>query len=169
MTTEDTKLILSLSPKDVALKLGCSEETVKVHIRKLWPELMKHGVRTELTPEQVGNILASILLAEGPHTVETKLNLSLGLDEEQKAMLGAKKLERMITEDQYVRALAVKDKELRKLSAKYKATQHKLLELNADNEACNNAVDGIRDALEEVSAIALKFNANDTELSDDEF
>jgi predicted ArsR family transcriptional regulator len=39
--------------REAAEQLGCNPETIKGHIRKLWPELMQDGVTTYLTEAQV--------------------------------------------------------------------------------------------------------------------
>ena len=46
-----------MTVKEVAEALGCNPETVKAHIRELWPELMKNGVATYLTEAQVTVVL----------------------------------------------------------------------------------------------------------------
>jgi hypothetical protein len=46
-----------ITVQEAADQIGCSPETVKQHIRKLWPELMQNGKATYLAPAQVTVIL----------------------------------------------------------------------------------------------------------------
>jgi len=46
-----------MTVREVAKALGCHPDTVRVHIRELWPDFMKNGVATYLTETQVTIIL----------------------------------------------------------------------------------------------------------------
>jgi DNA-binding NarL/FixJ family response regulator len=46
-----------MAVREVADRLGCNPETVKKHIRELWPNLMSNGETTYLTELQVTMIL----------------------------------------------------------------------------------------------------------------
>jgi hypothetical protein len=58
----------SMTVREVATIIGCSHETVRNYIRKLWPDLMQNGVTTCLTKAQVAVIDESIkkTTAENP-------------------------------------------------------------------------------------------------------
>jgi phage antirepressor YoqD-like protein len=49
-----------MTVREAARALGCNPETVRGHIRELWPDLMRNGVATYLTEDQATVILASI-------------------------------------------------------------------------------------------------------------
>jgi DNA-binding transcriptional regulator YhcF (GntR family) len=53
--------------QEVAAQLGCNPETVKKHIRELWPDLMRNGISTYLTETQATVILESIKKSTAEH------------------------------------------------------------------------------------------------------
>jgi hypothetical protein len=64
----DKKTDNSMTVREVAAIIGCSHDTVRNYIRKLWPDLMQDGVTTCLTKAQITVIDESIkkTTAENP-------------------------------------------------------------------------------------------------------
>jgi len=85
-----------MSVREVAEALGCTPETVKSHIRVLWPDLMKNGVTTYLTETQVTVILEKLKI---PVSSGAKSNLQFeiaGVETSQSRVLKLQMLQKQM-------------------------------------------------------------------------
>jgi hypothetical protein len=69
-----------MTVKEVAGKLGCSPETVKAHIRELFPGLMQNGKATYLNEKQVTVILEKMKRPVSSGTVVNLQSQIAGID-----------------------------------------------------------------------------------------
>ncbi|MCL2556901.1 MAG: hypothetical protein FWE09_00320 [Treponema sp.] len=51
---------MRMTVREAAEALGCNPETIKGHVRELFPELMKNGLTTYLTEAQMTAVLESM-------------------------------------------------------------------------------------------------------------
>jgi hypothetical protein len=82
-----------MTVREVAEQFGCSAETVKGHIRDLFPGLMQNGVTTYLTPPQVTIILERIQKTTSEHRGAESVNLQRSVIGIETALTPALKLE----------------------------------------------------------------------------
>jgi predicted transcriptional regulator len=64
-----------MTVQEVAAALGCNPETIKHHIRELFPDLMQNGKTTYLHEKQVTIILESIKKSTAEHRGLESINL----------------------------------------------------------------------------------------------
>ena len=80
----------TMTVREVANVFGCDPETVKKHIRELYPDLMKNGVTTYLTETQITVILESIKKTTAEHRGKESVNLQrsvVGIDTSKSRVL----------------------------------------------------------------------------------
>jgi transposase len=65
----------TMSIREAAFSLGCNPETIKGHIREIWPGLMRNGKITYLTEAQVTVILEKIKRTTAEHRGAESVNL----------------------------------------------------------------------------------------------
>ena len=64
-----------MTVREVAAVLGCKPETVKSHIRKIFPDLMKNGITTYLTGAHVTVILENLKKTTAEHRGRESIDL----------------------------------------------------------------------------------------------
>jgi AcrR family transcriptional regulator len=82
-----------MTVREVAEQLGCNPETVKRHIRELFPCLMQNGKATLLDEKQVTVILESIKKSTAEHRGLESVNLQRSVAGTETALTPALKLE----------------------------------------------------------------------------
>jgi transposase len=82
-----------MTVKEVAKNLSCSPETVKGHIRDLFPGLMRNGKTTYLTPPQVTIILERIQKTTSEHRGAESVHLQRSVVGIETALTPALRLE----------------------------------------------------------------------------
>jgi hypothetical protein len=107
-----------MSVREVADTLGCNPETVKAHIRQLFPGLMQNGKTTLLDEKQVTIILEKMKL---PVASGTLANLQSEIAGTETALSPALKLEML-----YRQIDEIKSAEIERLNADLSATRQLL-------------------------------------------
>jgi hypothetical protein len=110
-----------MTVREVAAQLGCNPETVKGHIRKLFPGLMQSGKTTYLDEKQVAIILESIKKSTAEHRGLESINLQRSVAGIETTLSPALKLEML-----YRQIDEIKTAEIARLNADLAATQRLL-------------------------------------------
>jgi predicted transcriptional regulator len=107
-----------MTVSEVAHQLGCNPETVKGHIRKLFPSLMRNGKATYLDEKQVTIILEKMKKPVSSGTVANLQSQIIGMETALSPALRLEMLYRQIDE--------IKTAEIARLNADLAATRHLL-------------------------------------------
>jgi phage antirepressor YoqD-like protein len=89
----------TMTVKEVAEQLGCNPETIKGHIRELFPDLMRNGKTTYLNEAQATVVLESIKKSTAEHRGLESVNLQrsvVGVETTQSRALRINLLHRQI-------------------------------------------------------------------------
>jgi DNA-binding Lrp family transcriptional regulator len=85
-----------MTVREVAEALGCHSETIKQHVRKLFPQLMEKGKETYLNEAQVTIVLESVKTPVSSGTVANLQSQIVGVETAQSRALRIDLLHRQI-------------------------------------------------------------------------
>jgi hypothetical protein len=112
-----------MTVREVAKQLRCNPETIKGHIRELFPGLMQNGKATFLDEKQVTIILESIKKSTAEHRGLESINLQRSVAGTETALTPALKLEML-----YRQIDEIKTAEIARLKQDREALQIRLSE-----------------------------------------